>query len=99
MDTSVNGVNEVRFRTVDSLSLPGGQDRNISSIFPHFHVMFLIFLKFSSFSFSQERPGYATGQKCLWSNRSNLEGGLITQIAEDDFKCNESRVEYLMYVL
>ena len=53
-------------RDVASLSLPGGQDKNISSIFPHFPEGSFIFLKFSSFSSSfwssptREGPGYAT---------------------------------------
>ena len=33
-------------RAIASLSLLGGQDRNISSIFPHFHVVSLIFPQF-----------------------------------------------------
>ena len=35
-----------KHRAVASLSLPGGQDRMISSIFPHFPVASLIFLHF-----------------------------------------------------
>ena len=41
-----------RCRVIASLSLPGGQDKNISSIFPHFPLVSLNFLKFSSFSSS-----------------------------------------------
>ena len=59
-------------RAVASLSLPGGQDKNISSIFPHFAVVYLIFpLSFFLFflilvfregsSHTKEGPGYATG--------------------------------------
>ena len=39
-------------RAVASLSLPGGQNKSISSILPHFPVGSLMFLKFSSFSSS-----------------------------------------------
>ena len=35
-------------RAVASLSLPGGQDKNISSIFPHFPVFSLILLHFGT---------------------------------------------------
>ena len=38
-----------RFRAVASLSLPGGQDKNISSIFPHFPLFSHIFLNFFHF--------------------------------------------------
>ena len=58
-------------RVVASLSLPGGQDRNISSIFPHFHVVSLIFPQFIFIFFlilvfrvgkspTRKGPGYAT---------------------------------------
>ena len=58
-------------RAVASLSLPGGQDRMISSIFPHFPVASLIFLQFFFIFFlilvfrvggspTREGPGYAT---------------------------------------
>ena len=58
-------------RAVASLSLPDGQDKNISSIFPHFPVCSLIFPQ-SFFIFflilvfrvgglpTREGPGYAT---------------------------------------
>ena len=44
--------------------LPVGQDENISAIFPHFHVVSLIFLKFSLFSSSLWSPGWAA--RPLW---------------------------------
>ena len=58
-------------RAVASLSLPGGQDRMISSIFPHFPVASLIFLQFFFIFFlilvfwvggspTRKDPGYAT---------------------------------------
>ena len=61
-----------KHRAVASLSLPGGQDRMISSIFPHFPVAFLIFPQFFFIFFlilvfrvggspTREGPGYATG--------------------------------------
>ena len=40
------------FRGVVRLSTPGGQESNISSIFPHFPRFSLIFLNFSPFSSS-----------------------------------------------
>ena len=60
------------FRAVASLSLPGGQDRMVSSIFPHFPVASLIFPQFFFIFFlilvfrvggspTREGPGYATG--------------------------------------
>ena len=59
-------------RTVASLSLPGGQDGNISSIFPHslvgslifpqnFFIFFLILVFRVGGSPTRESPGYATG--------------------------------------
>ena len=45
-------------RAVASLLLPGGQDKNISSIFPHFPVVSHFSLKFSSFSSSFRSPGW-----------------------------------------
>ena len=59
-------------RAVASLSLPGGQDRNISSILPHFPVGSLIFPQIFFIFFlilvfrvggspTREGPGYATG--------------------------------------
>ena len=61
-----------RGRAVASLSLPGGQDRMISSIFPHLPVASLIFPQFFFIFFlilifrvggssTLEGPGYATG--------------------------------------
>ena len=61
-------------RAVASLSLPGGQDRMISSIFPHFPVASLIFLQFFFIFFfilvfrvggspTREGPGYATANE------------------------------------
>ena len=47
----------VPVRAVASLSLPGGQDKNISSIFPNF---LKFFLNFPSFSSSIWLPGWAT---------------------------------------
>ena len=58
-------------RTVASLSLPGGQDRTISSIFSHFPVVYLIFTQIFFIFFlilvfrvggspTREGPGYAT---------------------------------------
>ena len=64
------------FRAVASLSLPGGQDKNISPIFPHFPVFSLIFPQISVIFFlifflilvfrvgsspTREGPGYTTG--------------------------------------
>ena len=61
-------------RAVASLSLPGGQDKNISSIIPHFPVGSLIFPQILSIFFlilvfrvgdspTREGPGYATGYR------------------------------------
>ena len=61
-------------RAVASLSLPGEQDKNISSIFPHFPVVslnfpqiFFIFLIFWPSGWaarpSREGPGYAPERK------------------------------------
>ena len=61
-------------RAVASLSLPGGQYKNISSILPHFPVFSHIFPQFSFIFFlnlvfrvgdspTREGPGYATGKK------------------------------------
>ena len=58
-------------RAVASLSLPGGQDKNISSIFPHFPEGYSIFPQIFFIFFliltvgvgglpAQEGPGYAT---------------------------------------
>ena len=58
-------------RAVASLLLPGGQDKNVSSIFPHFPVDSLIFPQISFIFFlslvsrvgdlpTREGPGYAT---------------------------------------
>ena len=63
----------VRTRAVASLSLPGGQDTNMSSILPHFPVGSPIFPQFFFIFFlilvfcvggspTREGPGYATGQ-------------------------------------
>ena len=51
---------ELQTWAVASLSLPGGQDKSISSIFPHFPVFPLIFLNFPSFSSSIRPSGWAT---------------------------------------
>ena len=59
-------------RAVANLSLPSGQDQNISSIFPHFPVCCLIFPQIFFIFFLilvfrvdgspiRECPGYATG--------------------------------------
>ena len=64
-------------RAVASLSLPGGQDRMISSIFPHFPVASLIFPQFLFIFFlilvfrvgsspTREGPGYATVRALRW---------------------------------
>ena len=61
-------------RAVASLSLPVGQDKNISSIFPHFPVVSLIFPQNFFIFFlilvfrvggspTREGPGYATGDR------------------------------------
>ena len=61
-------------RAVAILSLPGGQDKNISSILPHFPIFSHIFRQFSFIFFlnlafrvgnspTREGPGYATGKK------------------------------------
>ena len=61
-------------RVVASLSFPDGQDKDISSIFPHFPVCSLIFPQSFSLFFlilvfrvggspTQEDPGYATGDE------------------------------------
>ena len=68
---SLLGIYCKTFRAVASLSLPGGQDRMISSIFPHFPVASLIFPQFFFIFFlilgfrvggspTWEGPGYAT---------------------------------------
>ena len=62
----------VLYRAIASLLLPGGQDKNISSIFPHFPVVILIFPQIFLIFFlilvfwvgeppTREGPGYATG--------------------------------------
>ena len=59
-------------KAIASLSLPGGQDKNISSIFPHFpegslifpqnfFIFFLILVFRVGGSPTREGPGYATG--------------------------------------
>ena len=74
----------LRVRAVASLSLPGGQDKNIFSIFPHFPVDSLIFPHFFFIFFlilffqvggspTKEGPGYATPSHFpLWSLEPNL---------------------------
>ena len=79
--TCIHKVNQLqeRSKAVASLSLSGGQDKNISSFFPHFPVVSLIFpqifLNFflilvfrvgGSPTATLEGPGYTTGKK--WDN-------------------------------
>ena len=62
-------------RVVASLSLLGGQDKNISSIYPYFPVVSLICLKFSSFPSSfwsipggrLAHPGRSWLCHCFWA--------------------------------
>ena len=83
---SLQGTIEVTpVRAVASLSLPGGQDKNISSIFCHFLEVSLIFPQ-SFFNFFlhlvfrvgsspiREGPGYATAPgKSWWTNQERLK--------------------------
>ena len=63
----------MKYRAVASLSLPSGQDKNISSIFPHFPIVSLIFPQIFFIFFlilvfrvgdspTREGPGYATDE-------------------------------------
>ena len=64
-------------RPVASLTLPGGQDKNISSIFPLFSAFSLIFPQFFLIFFlievvrvgespTRKGPGYATASREIW---------------------------------
>ena len=66
-------LNDLRIRAVTSLSLPGGQDKNISSSVPHFPLFSHIFPQFCFIFFlnlafrvgestTWEGPGYTTAE-------------------------------------